>query len=82
MRLPDDDIERLERLAERRGTSKSALMREFARRELRRETVTVLRDIVGVLSNEEAEEMERAVSEVREEMDEEMRRRSKEFFER
>ncbi|MDY6774119.1 MAG: ribbon-helix-helix protein, CopG family [Candidatus Nanohaloarchaea archaeon] len=75
VKMPDEEIEKLERLAESEGKTKSSFMREMAETELEERSATGLRELVGVLSSEEAEELREGIKEMREEMDEDVERR-------
>lgn len=83
IRMPDDEIEKLERLAEREGKSRSAFLRELAEEEIEKESDTyeALEEIFGILSDEEAEGIREAIRENRKKMNRDFKKRQEELFE-
>ncbi|MFB6208636.1 MAG: DUF6290 family protein [Candidatus Nanohaloarchaea archaeon] len=81
IRMPDEEIEKLERLAEREGKSRSAFLREIAEEKIEKDSTSSLWDLAGILSDEEAEEMREVIKEKRKKTTEDLKKRAKEAFE-
>ncbi|MFB6099988.1 MAG: DUF6290 family protein [Candidatus Nanohalobium sp.] len=80
VRMPDEEIEKLDKIAEREGKSRSAVLREFAEEKIEENSVAALEDLVGILSDEEAEEFKDVVEENRKKMTEDFEKRQERLF--
>lgn len=80
VRMPDEDIKKLEDIAEREGKSRSAVLREFAEEKMDEDPYDALQDLFGIISDEEAEGMREAINENRKKMDEDFKKRQEELF--
>ncbi|MFB6245754.1 MAG: DUF6290 family protein [Candidatus Nanohaloarchaea archaeon] len=70
VRMPDEEIRKLEDLARRKGKTRSGLLRELAEEKISENSIEVLENLVGVLDASEAEKFEETVGEARSEMEE------------
>jgi len=61
VKMSDDDIEKLEHLAEREGKTKSSFMRELAEEKMEKTSISSLEELKGVLSQDESESVRKAV---------------------
>ncbi len=65
VRMPDEEIEKLEKIAEKEGKTKSSLLREITEKEIKRGSPEALKSIAGAWSEERAEEVRRGIKEMR-----------------
>lgn len=80
VRMPDEEIEKLEKIAEREGKSRSAVLREFAEEKMEDEIEPNMEEIFGIISEEEGEGLKEAVEEVKSEATESFERSVEEKF--
>lgn len=81
VRMPDEEIDKLEEIAKREGKSRSALLRELAEDRIDNDSVSTLWDLVGIISDEEAKEMREVIGENRKKTTESIQKRAKKVFE-
>ncbi|MFB6158035.1 MAG: DUF6290 family protein [Candidatus Nanohalobium sp.] len=80
VRMPDEEIEKLEKIAEREGKSRSAVLREFAEEKMEDEIEPNMEEIFGIISEEEGEGLKEGVEEVKSEATESFERSVEEKF--
>ena len=80
VRMSEDEISKLDEIAEQENKSRSAVLREFAKEKIDENSVAALEDLIGILSDDEAEEFEKVVERNRKKIDEEFKKRQEELF--